>query len=45
VVVALPLHDLGVQEGGRLSRPEAFTAVGSYLTGPIDVMDAVALSR
>jgi Tol biopolymer transport system component len=45
VVFALPLKDIGLQVGGRLSGLNAFTAAGSYLTGATHVLDQIALSR
>ncbi|HVB26866.1 MAG TPA: hypothetical protein VNE21_03015 [Mycobacteriales bacterium] len=45
VVFALPLRDIGLQAGGRLSGLTAFTAVGSYLTGPGLVLDKIIMSR
>jgi len=45
VVFALPLRDLGLQGGGRLSGLQAFTGVGSYLTGAAQVVDEIALSQ
>ena len=45
VVFALPLRDIGLRTGGKLSGLRAFTAVGTYLTGATDVLDKIALSR
>jgi Tol biopolymer transport system component len=44
VTVALPLRDLGVQSGGRLSDVSAFTALGSYDTGAGQLLDQVVLA-
>jgi hypothetical protein len=45
VVFALPLQDIGLQVGGRLSGLNAFTAAGSYLTGAAHILDEITLSR
>lgn len=45
VVTAVPLEALGLKNGGKLSDVEAFTAVGSYLTGATQILDSVRLSR
>lgn len=45
VVFTLPLTDIGAQSGGRLSGLNAFTGIGSYLTGAAKVLDTIALSR
>jgi hypothetical protein len=45
VVFALPLREIGLQTGGRLSGLRAFTAAGSYLTGAVKVLDEIGLSR
>ena len=39
VVFALPLRDIGAQRGGHLSHVRAFTALGSFDTGPVHVLD------
>ena len=43
VAFSLPLAELGLQEGGDLSHVRAFTAVGSYLTGAITILDSLRL--
>ena len=45
VVCALPLKLIGLRRGGALSRVRAFTAVGSYDVGPIQVLDTAVLGR
>jgi hypothetical protein len=45
VVFALPLEDIGAQNGGQLSAMSAFTAVGSYETGIARILDRIELSR
>ena len=45
VVFALPLSLIGAQHGGRLGHVEAFTALGSFDTGPVRVLDQAELSR
>jgi Tol biopolymer transport system component len=44
VTVALPLRDLGVQDGGRLSDVRAFTALGTYDAGAAQLLDQVVLA-
>lgn len=44
VVFALPLGEIGLQAGGEVSRVQAYTALGSYFTGPTRVFDRVALT-
>ena len=44
VVFSLPLVEIGLEEGGELSNVEAFSAIGSYFTGPTEVLDTVRLS-
>lgn len=41
VVTALPLHTIGLEEGGRIEHTEAFSAYGTYLGGPHRVLDVV----
>ena len=38
VVFAIPVADLDLQHGGRLSHVEAFTALGTNQAGPVDVV-------
>jgi hypothetical protein len=45
VVFSLPLAAIGAQIGARLSGLTAFTAVGSYFTGPTEILDHVRLSQ
>lgn len=43
VVFALPLRDVGLRTGGRLASLTAFTALGGFVTGPVQVLDRVVL--
>ena len=43
VVFAVPLGDVGLEHGGRLTHVEAFTALGSFDTGPIRILDTARL--
>lgn len=43
VVFSLPLSQIGLEAGGELSDVEAFTALGSYLTGAVTVLDTLSL--
>jgi Tol biopolymer transport system component len=45
IVFSLPLRDIGLQSGGRLEALKAFTATGSYATGPARTIDTIALSE
>jgi hypothetical protein len=44
VTVAVPLRDLGVQGGGRLSDVSAFTGLGAYDAGAAQLLDQVVLA-
>ena len=44
VVFSVPLQDLGLQNGGRLSHVDAFTALGSYDLGPVRILDREEIS-
>ena len=39
VVFSLPLADVGLSNGGRLRRVRAFTAIGSYDVGAVEILD------
>ena len=43
VVFAIPLRDLGLQAGGRLTHVEAFTSLGAFDTGPIRFVDRASI--
>ena len=43
VVFSLPLAEIGLENGGQLSDIEAFSAIGSYLTGATKVLDTVRI--
>lgn len=43
VVVSLPLADIGLENGGELRSVEAFSALGTYLTGATRVLDTVSV--
>lgn len=43
VVFSLPLEQIGLESGGELSDVEAFSALGSYFTGPTRILDTVSL--
>lgn len=43
VVFSLPLQDIGLEDGGELKDVEAFSGLGSYLMGAIEVLDSVKL--
>src|SRR5204862_8198297 len=43
VVFSLPLRDIGLQDGGRLTNATAFTAVGSYELGVVHILDSLRL--
>ena len=43
VVFSLPLDLIGLQDGGELSDGQAFSALGSYLTGTAETLDTVRL--
>ena len=43
VVFSLPLHEIGLEDGGELSDVEAFSALGSYFTGPTKILDTVKI--
>lgn len=43
VVFSLPLAGIGLENGGEISDVEAFSAMGSYLTGAVQVLDRVAI--
>jgi hypothetical protein len=43
VVFSLPLDLIGLEGGGTLSDVEAYSALGSYLTGPTKVLDTVRI--
>ena len=45
MVFALPLAALGAQSGAQLSGLTAFTALGSYATGPVTTLDRIDLSK
>ena len=45
VAFALPLRDLGLTRGGRLTHVEAFTAIGSFETGTARIIDSLRLAR
>jgi hypothetical protein len=45
VVFAIPLVDIGAQNGGRLRNLMAFTALGSFLTGPAAILDQISLRK
>jgi hypothetical protein len=45
VVFSLPLAEIGLKDGGELSDVEAFSAVGSAVTGAQRVLDRVSLSK
>lgn len=45
VVIALPLSELRLQDGGRLSQVTGFAARGSSDAGPIQVLDRITLSK
>lgn len=44
VVLSLPLAAIGLEESGELSDVDAFSAVGSYMTGATKVIDRVRLN-
>ena len=43
VVFALPLRDIGLSDGGRLSGIRAFTALGTFATGAASIVDTARL--
>lgn len=43
VVFSLPLDTIGLKDGGALSRVKAFSALGSYETGPAKIIDTVQI--
>ena len=43
VVFSLPLEAVGLEDGGELSDVEAFSALGSYFTGPTKILDTVKI--
>lgn len=45
VVFSLPLDTIGLEDGGKLKDVEAFSALGSYLTGATHILDSGELSR
>jgi Tol biopolymer transport system component len=45
VVFALPLADVGLAEGGRITSAVAFSAVGSSLTGSLQPIDQLSLTH
>lgn len=44
VVTALPLAAIGAQSGGRIGAATAFTGIGSYATGPINIVDTATIA-
>jgi hypothetical protein len=44
VVFAVPLRDLGLQHGGDIAGVEAFTALGTDLSGALKVLDTTTIS-
>jgi hypothetical protein len=43
VVFSIPLHLVGLENGVRLGHAKVFTALGSYLTGPVTILDEVSI--
>lgn len=43
VVFSLPLEAIGLEDGGELSNVEAYSALGSYFTGPSKILDTVRI--
>lgn len=43
VVLSLPLDAIGLEGGGELSEVEAYSAFGSYFTGPAKILDTVRI--
>lgn len=44
IVFSLPLDEVGLEDGGELTDAEAFTALGSYLTGVTMTLDRMRLN-
>lgn len=45
VVFSLPLDEIGLQEGGKLKDVEAYSALGSYLSGASKILDSVRIKN
>ena len=45
VVLSLPLEEIGLEEGGRLSDVEAFSGMGAFHTGAAKILDRVMLRK
>lgn len=45
VVFSLPLHDIGLEDGGNISDVTAFTALGFYDLGALKVLDQLSVGQ
>jgi hypothetical protein len=43
VVFSLPLEEIGLERGGKLKDVEAFSAVGSDLSGATKILDSLKI--
>ena len=44
IVFALPLSEIGLEAGGRISNVTAFTGLGTYLSGATRILDSAVLN-